>query len=85
MGGIKLWPRDKLWIGRPWFRLQALKSSILRGALSAGIDVKIIVSLAMRCPVVGPDSVDSKKHQQKIDDLLSQELATKFEAKLHES
>jgi hypothetical protein len=36
----------------------------------------------MGCPVVGPNF---KKHQQKIDDLLSLELATKFEAKLLES
>jgi hypothetical protein len=38
----------------------------------------------MGCPVVGPDSVDFKT-QKKIDNLLSQELATKFEVKLLES
>jgi hypothetical protein len=31
---------------------------------------------------VGPDSVYSKKHQQKIDDLLSQELATQIQSKI---
>jgi hypothetical protein len=71
----KVRPRDQLWIGRLWFRLRALKSSILKAGF-VGCQLRLMKNYCELGDGVssGPGLIQLiSKNQQKVDDLLSQE------------